>query len=148
VFGNAAALRRLEGIIRPAVRPRILARIAAAEASGAKLAVLEAIGLVEGGYAGDCHEVWMVNCTTAEQLARLLERGTAPDDAARRIAAQEAVLPGMRAVATRVITTSGSPDETRARVERALDEALAAVVAAPGLDAGAASTPSRPSPTE
>jgi len=127
VFGDAAALRRLEGIIRPAVRPRILARLAAADAAGAPIAVLEAIGLVEGGYAGDCHEVWMVACSPGEQRTRLLGRGVAPEDAERRTAAQQDALPGMRAVATRVISTSGSPGESRARVEEALDEALAAL---------------------
>jgi dephospho-CoA kinase len=124
VFADPAALERLEGIIRPAVRPRIHARIAAAEKAGAPIVVLEAIGLVEGGYVGDCHEVWLITCTPEEQRARLLARGVDPDDAARRIAAQQEALPGMRAAAARVISTSGTAAEARARVEAALDAAL------------------------
>lgn len=126
VFEDAAALRRLEAIIRPAVRPRIFARIAEAEAAGAPVVILEAIGLVDGGYVPDCDEVWLVTCTSDEQRARLLGRGVAPDDAARRIAAQEDALARMRAAATRVISTSGTARSTRARVEEALRAALAA----------------------
>ena len=39
VFDDAPELRRLEAIIRPAVRPRTMARIEAAEASGARIRV-------------------------------------------------------------------------------------------------------------
>ena len=131
VFGDEPALRRLEAIIRPAVRPRILARMAAAETAGASIVVLEAIGLVEGGYVDDCDEVWMVTCTPREQRARLLGRGAAADDAARRIAAQVDALPRMREAATRMISTSGSQASARARVDAALAAALAAHTAAP-----------------
>jgi len=125
VFDDPPALRRLEGIIRPAVRPRILERIAAAEAARAPLAVLEAIGLVQGGYVADCDEVWLVTCEPAAQRARLRGRGVGPDDAERRIAAQQDGLAEMRAAATRVIDTSGTIDEARARVEAALRFAVA-----------------------
>jgi dephospho-CoA kinase len=51
VFSDAAALRDLEAIVHPAVRPRILAAIRAADAAGARAVVIEAIKLVEGGPA-------------------------------------------------------------------------------------------------
>jgi dephospho-CoA kinase len=125
VFGDATALQRLEGIIRPAVRPRILAGLAEAEAAGARVAVLEAIGLVDGGYAGDCDEVWLITCDPDAQRARLQARGLPSDDAERRIEAQQRALPGMRAAATLVIDTSGTQAEARAAVEAALARALA-----------------------
>src|SRR6476646_9911070 len=49
VFPDPAALRDLEAITHPAVRPRILAAIAAAEAAQADAVVIEAIKLIEGG---------------------------------------------------------------------------------------------------
>ena len=88
VFADPAALRDLEAIIHPAVRPRILAAIAAAEAEGAEVVVIEAIRLVEGGLAELCDEVWLVTCDPAVQRARLIGRGATPEDADARIDAQ------------------------------------------------------------
>ena len=51
VFTDPVALRDLEAIVHPAVRPRILAAIANADASGATAVIIEAIKLVEGGLA-------------------------------------------------------------------------------------------------
>jgi dephospho-CoA kinase len=127
VFGDPPALRRLEAIIRPAVRPRIKARLAAAEAAGAPVVVLEAIGLVEGGYVPDCDEVWLVTCSQREQRERLRDRGVSADDAARRIAAQRDAVPQMRAAATRILSTSGDRDLVRARVASALRRPRAAL---------------------
>ena len=78
VFADPAALRELEAIVHPAVRPRILARIAAAEAVDAPAIAIEAIKLVEGGLAAECDEVWLVSCDADAQRARLVGRGTAP----------------------------------------------------------------------
>ncbi len=65
VFADPAALRDLEAITHPAVRARILARLADAEAAGAQAVVIEAIKLVEGGLADLCDEVWLVTCDPA-----------------------------------------------------------------------------------
>ena len=62
VFADPAALRDLEAITHPAVRPRILAAIDRAAADGAAAVVIEAIQLVEGGLAELCDEVWLVTC--------------------------------------------------------------------------------------
>ena len=76
VFADPAALRELEAIVHPAVRPRILARIAAAEAAGAPAIAIEAIKLVEGGLAADCDEVWLVTLRRRTSSAsRLTGRG-------------------------------------------------------------------------
>jgi dephospho-CoA kinase len=62
VFGDPAALRDLEAIVHPAVRPRILAAIAAADEEDADIVIIEAIKLVEGGLAELCNEVWLITC--------------------------------------------------------------------------------------
>ena len=77
VFADPAALRELEALVHPAVRPRILARIAAAEAVDAPAIAIEAIKLVEGGLATECDEVWLVTCDPDTQRDRLTGRGTA-----------------------------------------------------------------------
>jgi dephospho-CoA kinase len=127
VFADEAALRALEAIVHPAVRPRILAAVERAETAGARAVVIEAIKLVEGGLGELCDEVWLVTCDPAAQLERLIGRGDPADDAAARIDAQDDIVERLRDRATRVIDTSADPTSTRATVDRLLDEALAGV---------------------
>ena len=126
VFSDPEALRDLEQIVHPAVRPRILARIEAAEAAGAPAVVIEAIKLVEGGLASHCDEVWLVTCDSAAQRDRLISRGASPDEADQRMGAQAGLAARLASAATWVLDTSGTPAETRARVIEALGEAIAA----------------------
>jgi dephospho-CoA kinase len=125
VFADPAALRDLEAIVHPAVRPRILAAITAAETTDADAVVVEAIKLVEGGLAELCDEVWLVTCDPAVQRQRLVGRGEPADDAERRIAAQAGLTERVRPLATRVIDTSIASGPTRAAVESAFGAAIA-----------------------
>jgi dephospho-CoA kinase len=124
-FADARALRDLEAIVHPAVRERIMAVLADAETRQQRCVVIEAIRLVEGGLAALCDEVWLVVCADEAQRARLLARGAAPDDVARRLAAQADLVRRARPAARRVIDTSGTPEATRAAVVAAYREALA-----------------------
>lgn len=116
VFVDPDALRALETIVHPLVRPRILAQIAVAEEAHAPAVVIEAIKLVEGGLADLCDEVWWVSCD--DQRGRLLRRGMQPDDVDRRIATQagmqERVLTARPDIVA--VDTSGTPAEAEARV--------------------------------
>jgi dephospho-CoA kinase len=125
VFADPAELAALEAIVHPAVRPRILAAIEAAESRGARAVAVEAIRLVEGGLAELCDEVWLVVCEPAEQLARLAARGMDAADAERRIAAQAGIRERLRPHAGRLVDTGGSPSAAEARVDAAWREALA-----------------------
>jgi dephospho-CoA kinase len=124
VFADPAALRDLEAIVHPAVRPRILAAIVEAERGGATAVVIEAIKLVEGGLAAECDEIWLVTCDAAVQRARLIVRGSTPVDADQRIAAQGDMVDRIRSMASRVIDTSGDIATTRSLAEGALEEVL------------------------
>jgi len=125
VFADPAELAALEAIVHPAVRPRIMAAISAAEAAGARTVAIEAIRLVEGGLTELCDEVWLVVCEPAEQRARLAARGMDGADAERRIATQRGIRERLRPHAGRVIDTSGQPSAAEARVDEALRDALA-----------------------
>lgn len=116
VFADEVRLRELEAIVHPAVRPRLLAAVEAAESAGAPIVAIEAIRLVESGLAALCDEVWLVACDPDEQRARLKGRGDDQADADRRIAAQDGLVDRLRPFASRVIDTSGSPGAARARV--------------------------------
>lgn len=124
VFADAGALARLEAIVHPAVRPRILAALEAARAAGEPAVVVEAIKLVEGGLATLCDEVWLVDCEPAVQRERILGRGGDAADAARRMTAQDGLRERLRARASRVIDTSASAAATRAAVREAWLAAL------------------------
>lgn len=151
VFSDPAALARLESIIHPAVRPRILELLADADrsAAAASLAlgslapgslapavVIEAIKLVEGGLASLCDEVWLVTCDPAAQRERLAARAAATDrpadraedraDTEARIAAQGDLVARLTPFAKRVIDTSGSIAESRSRAVAAWTDTLAA----------------------
>lgn len=125
VFDDPGELRALEEITHPAIRPRIMAAFEAAAASSTRAVVLEAIRLVEGGYADVLDEVWLIVCGPDQQRARLVRRGLAPADAQRRIARQAGLVERVTPVATRILDTSGSLAETEASVDAALEAALA-----------------------
>ena len=119
VFSDPVALERLEAIIHPAVRPRILAAIEAAGRDGAVAIVIEAIKLVEGGLASLCDEVWLVVCDPEVQRARLAGRGADATDTEARIAAQSDLAALLAPAATRIVDTSGSIETVRGRVDEA-----------------------------
>ena len=126
VFSDPDALRDLETIVHPAVRPRILAELEDARESGAAAVVIEAIKLVEGGLAELCDEVWLITCPAEAQLQRLVERGTAIDDARERIAAQGDLATRLRPAATRIIDTAEAVAVTRSHALDQLERTLAA----------------------
>lgn len=124
VFADPEALRDLEAIVHPAVRPRILKELAEADAAGAVAVVIEAIKLVEGGLAGACDEVWLITCTREVQRARLLGRGTPPSDAEERVTAQGDIAGRLAPMATRVIDATGDLEATKHAVRVAFDAAI------------------------
>jgi dephospho-CoA kinase len=126
VFADPAALRDLEAIVHPAVRPRLLASIQDAATAGAPAVVIEAIRLVEGGLARECDEVWLVTCDPAVQRARVVARDGDATDTERRIAAQAGLVDRILPAATRVIDTSADEATTRALVRDAFAAARAA----------------------
>ena len=87
------------------------------------LADLEAIKLVEGGYAAACDEVWLIICDPVAQRERLFARGVSGDDVDRRVSAQGDLASRLVPAASRSIDTSGSRDDVRAVVRSALQAA-------------------------
>ncbi len=134
VFEDVAALADLEGIVHPEVRQMVEQLLETAAADDAPFVVIEAIKLVEGGLAERCDEVWLIECAPETQRERLAARGVGAADAERRRAAQGvdltdrlAELLGSRtesARRVRRVSTEGSIEDTRERVEDALADAF------------------------
>lgn len=126
VFDDPGELRALEAITHPAIRPKVLAALEAAATTGVPAVVLEAIRLVEGGYADVLDEVWLIVCDPGVQRARLANRGLKPAEAELRIERQVGLVERAGPVASRIIDTSGSLAKTEAGVDAALEAALVA----------------------
>lgn len=88
VFSDPQKLRRLEEIEHPIVRRYIDNLIKYAPAP-APVVALDAIKLIEAGWADKCDSVWVVTCTRPQQLERLMRtRGYSHGEAEMRIDAQ------------------------------------------------------------
>lgn len=86
VFSDPQKLRRLEEIEHPIVHRYIDDLIKDAPAS---VVALDAIKLIESGWADKCDSVWVVTCTRPQQLERLMRtRGYSREEAEMRIDAQ------------------------------------------------------------
>ena len=114
VFNQPERLRQLESIVHPAVQEALLAKVRGLPADA--IGALDAIKLVESGYAPFCHGLWIVTCPEEIQLQRLTQqRGLSVEEARARLAAQppiEAKLP----LASAVIHNDGSLDSLRQQV--------------------------------
>jgi dephospho-CoA kinase len=119
VFSSPADLRRLELIVHPAVHAHILAWLESTAAAGARVAVIDAVKLLEAGWKSVCDSVWVVTCPAEQQIERLVStRGMSEAEARTRIAAQP---PQESRVARAdvVIDNGGALDETARQVEAA-----------------------------
>lgn len=136
VFNDPEALKRLEAIVHPAVRAeirRFLDEVAGAGKYATRLrpverpiVVIDAIKLIESGWADECDQVWVVTCPVEQQIERLMTtRGMSLAEAQARVAAQ----PPQESRFNRahvIIDNSGSQAQTRAQVEAAWQQALIA----------------------
>ena len=115
VFSDAAARRRLEGLVHPLVREALFAwRDAPAAPGGAPLRVAQIPLLFETGWTDGWDYTATVETSSEEaRLARLRARGLSDAEARARIAAQ---LPAAERIARAdfVVRNDAGPDELRA----------------------------------
>ena len=88
VVGNVDSLKRLEAIVHPLVRAAEQKFLASAEASGAKIALLDIPLLYETGGESRCDAVVVVTAPEQVQRARVLARGTSEERLAGILARQ------------------------------------------------------------
>ena len=89
VFREPAERRFLEDLLHPLIRAECMRRLAAQEAAGAQIVVVEAALIVEAGWGDAFHRLVVVTCPSDVQRARLMAReGVDAATAQRRIAAQ------------------------------------------------------------
>lgn len=125
VFGDVEKLQLLESLVHPEVQSALVARMRAMPPDA--IGVLDAVKLVESGYAPICHGVWLVTAPPDQQIQRLMtNRGLSETEARQRLAAQPSI-ETKRAAATEVIDNSGSVDDLRRQVTAAWERFLASL---------------------
>lgn len=125
VFNDPTKMRRLESIVHPAVQEAIIGEVRAIPDD--QVGVLDAIKLIESGYAPICHGIWIVTCSPEIQLQRLMQqRGMSEADARARLAAQPPIEPKL-AQATEVIANNGTLEDLQQQVTTAWARFLASL---------------------
>ncbi|HEX8994706.1 MAG TPA: dephospho-CoA kinase [Ktedonobacterales bacterium] len=120
VFGSPERLRQLEEIVHPAVREELIRRMRALGPDD--VGVLDAVKLIESGYAPFCHGIWIVTCPPDTQIQRMIQtRGLTEEEARARLAAQPPI-DAKLSLATAVIHNDGSLDDLRQQVTEAWDK--------------------------
>lgn len=115
VFGDPEALARLESIVHPSVRRRVVREIAAARAAAPRAIVVDCALLFEGRLDRLCDTTVAVVATVAERRRRVAARGWSPADLRRREASQMSAAT-KRARAAHTIRNDGPPAALAAAV--------------------------------
>ena len=104
-FADAGAKRRLEAILHPRIGAEVERRVAA---STAPVTVLDIPLLVESGrWRNRVDRVWVVDCSEALQVTRVMTRTDWTEAAVRAVLAQQATRAARRAAADAVIDNEG-----------------------------------------
>jgi dephospho-CoA kinase len=122
VVGDPAALARLEALVHPAVREAERAFLAAAEAAGAPLAVLDVPLLLETGRDRDVDAIVVVSAPETVQRARVLGRPGMTEERLAGILARQMPDAEKRRRADVVIDTGSGLAAAEAAVEAILHD--------------------------
>lgn len=118
IFHHPEERQALNAIIHPRISQRFLEESARLEAEGAARLVYDAPLLIENGIHKGMDEVLLVWVPRETQLTRLMQRdGLTHEQAEARLASQMP-LEAKRVFATHLIDNAGTPEATRAQVER------------------------------
>jgi dephospho-CoA kinase len=120
VIGDPPALKRLEAIVHPLVRRDEERFLAAAEAVGAKVAVLDIPLLFETGAEKRCDAVVVVSAPPEIQRARVMARPGARAERFESLLAEQMSDAEKRARADFVVDTATDFDSTRAQIRAIL----------------------------
>ncbi|MET3662104.1 dephospho-CoA kinase [Aquamicrobium ahrensii] len=122
VLGDAAAMKKLEGIVHPLVRADADAFLARQRAAGAKLAVLDIPLLFETGGRDRVEKIVVVSAPADVQRARVLGRPGMTPEKFEAISARQMPDDEKRRLADYIIDTSQGFDVTRAHIREIIAE--------------------------
>ena len=106
-FADSDARRRLEAVLHPIIGVEV-ERHADTAAAGTAAVVFDVPLLVESGrWRSRVDLVWLVDCSEAQQVERVVARSGWSESAVRAVIAQQASRPSRRAAADAVIANDG-----------------------------------------
>jgi dephospho-CoA kinase len=120
VIGDAAAMRKLEGIVHPLVRRAEERFLAEAAHQGAKVAVLDIPLLYETGGDKRCDAVVVVSAPSGTQRARVLERPGMTEQKFQALAAKQMPDADKRARADFIVDSGQGIEAARQQVREIL----------------------------
>lgn len=121
VFGNEAAVARLNAIVHPAVKAAFPRLVRQAEAEGAPLLVYEAALLLEAGLDERFDAIAVVEAPEAVRVARVVERDGVDVEAVEARLRHQLSDADRRRYADFVLHNVGSVEALRAQVSRVFD---------------------------
>lgn len=122
VFNDEEKLRLLNSLTHPAVKNYVREQIRMEASRGTKLLVVEAALLLEDHYDEICDEIWYIYTSEANRRERLKASRGMSDERITEVlnsqSSEQYYLDG----ADRVICNDGTPAETGALIDRALEK--------------------------
>ena len=116
VFGDSAALERLNGIMHPRMHEMMADKIEEYRRQGVKVVVLEAAILLEAGWTPLVDEVWLTVASESAVVRRAKERTGLPEEQIRSRIRSQLSNEERKKQASVVISNDGSLEELRAKV--------------------------------
>ncbi len=120
IVEDATARASLEAITHPKILARILEELVLLSQAGRSVAFVEAALLVETGSYAAYDGLWVVTCSAQLQLERLMARDSCTKTEALSMIATQLPLSEKEALADSVIGNSGSLEQLKTGVSRAL----------------------------
>lgn len=137
VFGKPEELKRLTDIVWPGIRKLASEQLAAFEAAGNSLVVLEAAVLFEAGWEDLVDEIWVAVVEPVHAIERLAARNGLDAGAARARIESQLSNAERTARADVIIENNGTMEELDARIAAAWDQLQDRLKAAAGRGATA-----------
>lgn len=122
VFTDTDELMKLNAIMHPAVKEKIIDTIDKERQSGTGLFVLEAALLIEEGYGKICDELWYIYADEEIRVLRLKESRGYSAEKIRDIMASQLSKEAYEEGCDRIIDNSGSFEDTEGQIDKALKE--------------------------
>ena len=122
VFNNARERRWLENLVHPIVRGRIETELATLQNEPVVVVMIPL--LFEAQFESVCDEIWVVHCSAAQQLERLMHRDQlSKQEAQARLAAQWPI-ESKTALADTVINNTGAVESWGEQVSNQIERLL------------------------
>lgn len=122
VFSDKKRLQKLNGIIHPAVKKEILARIALAKQDGKAYVVVEAALFLEEKYDAFCDETWYIYTNEENRRVRLRESRGYSEERITQIFANQKRHEEFLSRCTYMIDNNGTADETHRQIDRRMSK--------------------------